>query len=228
MWSLSLLSSLKAKFWDLGKLGLGGGKSLGLLTSALRSSASCWLNLVQAASMAVIYSKLGSCLGDTAELGPLARTDLCAGVKGLLDRLMTHLGLGSSREDPWGRLLGRLGVRLASLMPELPAWEAVLMPGEACMALCLAEHLGLCLVTWLPAWLLGRLLPACGEFSLAGGRWVPAWEPGGGAKLIPSSGGGEHLPACFLPWGKECLPGKPGMPLSYFLPPREGECLTGK
>ena len=50
--------------------------------------------------MAVIYSKLGGCLGVTTKLGPLARTDLCAGVKGLLDRLMTHLGLGSSGEDP--------------------------------------------------------------------------------------------------------------------------------
>ena len=50
--------------------------------------------------MAVIYSKLGGCLGDTTKVVPLARTDLCAGVKGLLDRLMTHFGLGSSREDP--------------------------------------------------------------------------------------------------------------------------------
>ena len=39
-----------------------------------------------------MYSKLGGCLGVTAKLGPLARTDLCAGVKGLLERLMTHLG----------------------------------------------------------------------------------------------------------------------------------------
>ena len=52
--------------------------------------------------MAVIYSKLGGCLGVTAWLGPLARTDLCTCVKGLLERLMTHLGLGSSLEDPWG------------------------------------------------------------------------------------------------------------------------------
>ena len=46
--------------------------------------------------MAVMYSKLGGCLGVTAKLGPLARTDLCTEVKGLLERLMTHLGLGSS------------------------------------------------------------------------------------------------------------------------------------
>ena len=50
--------------------------------------------------MAVIYSELGGCLGVTPKLGPLARTDLCAGVKGLLDRLMTNLGWGSSGEDP--------------------------------------------------------------------------------------------------------------------------------
>ena len=59
--------------------------------------------------MAVMYSKLGGCLGVTAKLGPLARTDLCAGVKGLLDRLMTHLGLGSSLEEPWLDLLGGVG-----------------------------------------------------------------------------------------------------------------------
>ena len=56
--------------------------------------------------MVVIYSKLGGCLGHTAKLGPLARTDHCTGVKGLLDKLMTHLGLGSSVEEPWGTLVG--------------------------------------------------------------------------------------------------------------------------
>ena len=60
--------------------------------------------------MAVMYSKLGGCLGVTAKLGPLARTDLWAGVKDLLDRLMTHLGLGSLLEEPWGGLLGGSGV----------------------------------------------------------------------------------------------------------------------
>ena len=43
-------------------------------------------------------------LGDTTKLGSLARTDLSAWVKGLLDKLMTHFGLGSSEEDPWGSL----------------------------------------------------------------------------------------------------------------------------
>ena len=60
--------------------------------------------------MAVMYSKLGGCLGVTAKLGPLARTDLWAGVKGLLERFMTHLGLGSSLEEPWECLAGGGGI----------------------------------------------------------------------------------------------------------------------
>ena len=62
--------------------------------------------------MAVIYSKLGGCFGETAKLGPLAKTDLCALVKGLLDMFMTHFGLGSSLgEEPLGLLclLGKGG-----------------------------------------------------------------------------------------------------------------------
>ena len=107
MRSLSFVSSLRADIWFLVRLGLGGWEDLRtLLLSALSSSASCWLSLVQAASMAVMYSKLGGCLGVTTKLGPLARTDLWAGVKGLLERLMTHLGLGSSLEEPWGCLAG--------------------------------------------------------------------------------------------------------------------------
>ena len=87
--------------------------------------------------MAVIYFKLGSCLGVTAKLGPLARTDLCAGVKGLLERLMTPLGLGSSVKDPWGSLLGGVVV--------LSSWEIALFSWEAWGALCLVDHLWFCL-----------------------------------------------------------------------------------
>ena len=149
--------------------------------------------------MAVIYSKLGGCLGLTAKLGPLARTDLYAGVKGLLDRLMTHLGLGSSGEDPWGSLLGGWGVGLLSWVPALSAWEAVLFPWEAWRDLCLAEHLGCCLpdlVPWLPDW------PAWEEFSPAGGRWVPAWEAEEAARLPPSLGEGwvTSLPVAWEAW----------------------------
>ena len=78
--------------------------------------------------MAVMYSKLGGCLGDTAKLGPLARTDLCAWVKGLLDKLMTNFGLGSSEEEPWE---GLLGVGEPSWVLTLLAWGEVLFPWEA-------------------------------------------------------------------------------------------------
>ena len=127
-------------FWALVRLGLGGCEDLRtLLTSALSSSASCWLSLVQAASMAVMYSKLGGCLGVTAKLGPLARTDLCAGVKGLLDRLMTHLGLGSSLEEPWLDLLG--GVEEG-----VPSLEVVQASGEGWVGWCLGGCLEPCLL----------------------------------------------------------------------------------
>ena len=73
MQSLSLLSSLRAIICALVKLGLGGWEDLRTwLISALSSSASCWLNLGHADSMAVMYSKLGGCLGETAKLSPLA------------------------------------------------------------------------------------------------------------------------------------------------------------
>ena len=56
--------------------------------------------------MAVMYSKLGGCFEETTKFRPLARTDLCALVKGLLDKLMTHFGLGSSLgEEPWGTVI---------------------------------------------------------------------------------------------------------------------------
>ena len=85
-----------------------------------------------------MYSKLGGCLGVTAKLGPLASTDLCAGVKGLLERLMTHLGLGSSLEEPWLELLGvwRIGC--------LP-WRLCRPPWEGCVGCCLGGHLVPCL-----------------------------------------------------------------------------------
>ena len=82
--------------------------------------------------MVVMYSKLGGCLGETTKLGPLAKTDLCALVKGLLERLITHLGLGSSvGEEPRGMLCllgrGREGLiswELALLVTcEAMAWE---------------------------------------------------------------------------------------------------------
>ena len=104
--SLSLFSSLIAWDWALVKLDLGGWEDLRtLLISALSSSASCWPNLVHTDSIAMTYSRLGGCLWVTTKLGPLASTDLCAWVKGLLDKLITQLGLRSSNELSLGDLL---------------------------------------------------------------------------------------------------------------------------
>ena len=58
---------------------------------------------------------------------------------------MSHLGLGSSLEDPWGNLLGMVGVGVPSRELVLSAWEAVLFPWEAWDALCLVECLKPCL-----------------------------------------------------------------------------------
>ena len=89
--------------------------------------------------MAVMYSKLGGCLGDTAKLGPLARTDLCAWVKGLLDNLVTHLWLGYSKEDPWGAYSGEgvpslelaLGaLSLAECLTACLRWGVIACPGR--------------------------------------------------------------------------------------------------
>ena len=106
MQSLSLLSSLIAWDWTLVKLGWGWEDLRTLLISALCSSASCWPNLVHTDSMAVMYSRLGGCLRETTKLGPLASADLWAWVKCLLDKLITHFGLGSSSVlrlgEPWG------------------------------------------------------------------------------------------------------------------------------
>ena len=170
------------------------------LISALSSSASCWLSLVQAASMAVMYSKLGGCLGDTTKLGPLARIDLWAGVKGLLDRLMAYFGLGSSEEDPWGSLMGG---RRWVVFPETSAvcLGGCTIPlgclGDPCLAEHLVDWLPDRVATWLPAWLEGGLVPAWEGPSLVGVLGVtmlPAWEE------VPYPGRWET--ACFT----ACLP----------------------
>ena len=129
MWSLSFLSSLIAKFCVLVRLGLEGLEALSTqFILALSSSAFCWLSLVPAASMAVIYSKWGEYFGETAKLGPLASTDLWAGVKGLLDKLITHFGLGSSKgEEPWGCYSS--WKRGKTLLPG-KHWPGKMPPGE--------------------------------------------------------------------------------------------------
>ena len=197
-------------FWALVRLGLGRCEDLRtLLTSALSSSASCWLSLVQAASMAVMYSKLGGCLEVTAKLGPLARTDLCTGVKGLLERLMTHLGLGSSLEEPWLELLG--GWRWDCL-----PWRLHRPPGK---------------VLWVVALGVPSALPTCPGGLLPCPDWgeledwgLLAWE-----ELFSSLVGveladrGELLPSggrCTAP-GRELLP-LPGGKVS------NGRCMDGR
>ena len=115
--------------------------------------------------MAVMYSKLGGCLGVTAKLGPLARTDLRAGVKGLLERLMTHLGLGSSFEEPWLGLPG--GVEVG-----LPSQEVALASWEGCVGLCLGVPITL------PACPGGIMALPClgGPGGLRGAISLPMWE----------------------------------------------------
>ena len=162
--------------------------------------------------MAVMYSKVGGCFGDTTKLGPLARTDLWAWVKGLLDRLMTHFGLGSSEEDPRGSLLwGRrwvafLGTRAVCLGGSTVLWEAC---RDLHLAECLAAFLPAWITACLPAWVEGGLLPAWEEPSLAGVLGmtaVSAWEEA----LSPGRWEISWLPAwvatCLLAWVEGKLP----------------------
>ena len=214
MQSLSLLISLRAVFWALVKLGLGGWEDLRtLLISALTYSASCWLSLIQAASMAVMYSMLGGCLGVTTKLGPLAKTDLWAGVKGLFKRFMTHLGLGSSLEDPWGGLLGgdgcvALPVGGVDLLGRL-SWPSargapIALPGSpSCVAslTCLGGPKGVTVrgvFAWegvIPSLVLGGRVDARGALASPGGRAVARdaqASPGGRAvvwDVLASPGG---------------------------------------
>ena len=129
--------------------------------------------------MAVMYSRLGGCLGDTSKLGPLASTDIWAWVNGLPDKLITHFRLGSSSVLPliWEETGGALwyvncspswlptclGAVLVSWEPALPTWEAVLLAWEAAL-----PSWDLVLVPWesaLTAW--GLELPI---------TCLPAWE----------------------------------------------------
>ena len=73
-------------------------------------------NLIHTDSMAVMYCRLGRCLGVAAKLGSLASNDLCAWVKGLLEKLITHWGLGSSKKLSLGDLF--------ALFAWLPGWAA--------------------------------------------------------------------------------------------------------
>ena len=149
---------------------------------------------------------------------------------------MTLSGLGSSGEDPWGSLLGGLGVGLHSQEPALSAWEAVMFPWEAWRALCLAECLGICLLdllTWLPAWLEGGCYLLGMGFPQQRYMWWPCCLLGRkhchqGRGKLP-----ELLMSCFLPLREDDhLPEKLGILLNCFLPQgwrwasaREAACL---
>ena len=167
-----------------------------------------------------MYSKLGGCLGDTTKLGPLSRTDHCAWVKGLLNRFMTHLGLGCSEEDHWGSLLGRVGVG-AFLEASATCLGSSAIPLGGLGALCLAECLTACL-SWggiaclgsspvgvlqeetLASWevaLSPACLPAWGEPKLLPTWEVYSWEEGllGGSALTAwevALSPGRWGPAC--------------------------------
>ena len=54
---------------------------------------------------------------------------------------MTHLGLGSSFEEPWLDLPGGMGVGL-------PSWEVALASWEGCVGLCLGGAYYLACLSW--------------------------------------------------------------------------------
>ena len=103
---------------------------------------------------------------ETAKLCPLARTDLCAWVKGLQDKLITCLGLGSSMEEPWGLFA------LLLLGEVLPPWELMLLDWWVVLFSWGAwNDLTECLLP------LPGLLPACLLLLLVGGLACASWEP---------------------------------------------------
>ena len=197
--------------------------------------------------MAVIYSKLGGCFGQTTKLGYLARTDICALVKGLLDRLMTHFGLGSSLgEEPWGLfcLLGK-GEALASwelvllvtwepLALEEPDWEALLSGWEIALS-----TRGVLPAWELPAWewLFWEVCKALSlpEHPSARAAWgLPAWETSLSAweKALSARDAGV-LPAwetVFSAWERLLSAGRPGgcLPGRLHSLPEKEHCLMGK
>ena len=90
--------------------------------------------------MAVIYSRLGGCLEVITKLGPLLSTDLWAWVKGLIDKLINHLGLGSFSElslgDPQGWLV------LFACLPACRAWGRIVANTLGISPACLGRGRG--------------------------------------------------------------------------------------
>ena len=61
----------------------------------LNSSASWVGSLEDACSVAMMYASMGGYLGVMAKLGPFSRRDNCSLVRGVLERLITHLSVWS-------------------------------------------------------------------------------------------------------------------------------------
>ena len=159
--------------------------------------------------MAVMYSKLGGCFGETAKLGPLARTDLWTLVKGLLERLMTHFGLGSSLgEELWGLLCllerGRLCFQGASTASHLGntglggTWLGglAIWPRDNTVSQGCATCLG---IAWLPA-----CLPCCFGKLVKPLAWLSTW-------LLGLTGGSLPERPHSLPGRQHYLLGKLGV-----------------
>ena len=161
--------------------------------------------------MAVMYSRLGGCQGVTTKLFPLASKDLWIWVRGLLDKLMTHLSLGSSSvfshlwgENFWktgGACLGRTTTR--------------------CLGSAGSVELSTC-TACIPPWL-GRSTPCLGKSTTCLGRtdtsylgisavhlgltaWISSW-PGSSAACLGTSvtclgrnSASLGLSACIFPW----------------------------
>ena len=190
-----------------------------LLTSALSSSASCWLSLVQAASIAVIYSKLGGCLGVTTKVGPFSQNrPLHWGqmfVGKVNDPLRVRFFIGRTLVGPAGGcggritfpggctgLLGRLSRWLPGGVPSaLPACPGGLLLCPAWGAL---EDWGLLVTGGEVAWeeLFSSLVgvePVCWEeLSSSEGRCTAP-----GRELLPSPGGRWAIAGVWLgkkPW----------------------------
>ena len=169
---------------------------------------------------------------------------------------MTHFGLGSSGEDPWGKPIRGVRCKIAFL-----GTSTVCLRGSPVLLRSLEGPLPGWTPGAFPAW--PRTLTACltcGEAVACLGRAFPSRGVGGGLtaclewSAITREGGelpelllscflpqreGEHLPGrleklldCLLPWGKRklptCLPEWPELLLSCFLPQGEGEHLPGR
>ena len=154
--------------------------------------------------MAVIYSKLGGCLGDTTKLGPLARSRPLCWCQRFSGKVNDPLRVGVF----WGRPLRepirevRCGIWHPGCQHCLPGRQCC-CPGKPGGPFAWLECLGF----W-PAWPsnLTACLTCLGRVSPAGGRRIPAWEEFSPAGEGESACLGGCLGSCchyFLPQGKE-------------------------